>query len=35
MGVSPKVMSSILLCWTATPEKDSGGMASELEPSCQ
>lgn len=35
MVVTPKAMPTILLFWPITSEEDVGGMALEVEPSCQ
>ena len=35
MRAAPKVMPPVLLCWPMTSEAGAGGMAVEVEPSCQ
>ena len=35
MRAALKAVPPILLCWPMTPEADGGGMAVEVEPSCQ
>ena len=35
MKTAPKIMPSILLCWSTMSEADGGGMAVKVEPSYQ
>lgn len=35
MRAAPKAVPHTLLCWSTTLEVDLGGMAVEVEPSCQ